>query len=189
MQLDFRFWDGIFYDGRRPTAIATRAIIGYRLNRHADGALVSVSNVGYTWKPGPNLAICRSYPTKHHAPGPACQCGLYAYRDLGELLHNLAPGPAIAQQLILACVAGRGIVRIHERGWRAQYARIVALCDELPALVIGQQGGKLVVGHELIRRESARSLGKTYRVPVVPLSELLEVMRAFGDFAEEMPWT
>ena|SRR2546423_773453 len=190
MQLDLRFWDGIFYDGPRPTSVGTRPVLGFRLNSYSDRGLISITDA-YTWKPGQNLALCRSFPTKHHAPGPACTCGFYACRDLVQLLRGLASGAARlpAQQLIITGVAGRGIVRVHERGWRAQYARIVALCDERPALVFGQEGGRILVGHELLRQEAAPSLGEKYGVPVVPLSELLNAMRSVGDFAEEIPWT
>jgi hypothetical protein len=189
MQLDLRFWDGMFYDGPRPTSIGTRPVLGFRLNWYSDGGLVSLSNLGYTWKPGQNLARCRSFPTKHHAPGPACTCGLYACHDLVQLLRDVASCAASrpTEQLIIAGVAGRGVVRVHERGWRAQYARIVALCNELPVLVFRQEGGTILVGHELIRQEAAPSLGEKYGVPVVPLNDLFNAMRSVGDFAEEMP--
>ncbi len=170
MELDRQVWEGVFYDGPKPTSTRRRPILGFRLNRHSGEALVPLSYAGYVWKPGLNVAVCRSYPTKHHAPGPACRCGLYACHDVNALVHAVGQWGTLrpsAQPLILVGVAGTGVVRIHERGWRAQYARIVALSDEIPALVITHERGKIVVGHELIRKAPARGPYRSARTDVL----------------------
>jgi hypothetical protein len=118
MKLDSKVWDGIFYDGPPPSSTRTRPILGFRMHRVADGGLVSLSNPDYVWKPGKNVAECRSYPTKHHAPGPACRCGFHACHDLNRLMQHLGEwGPLLrpGHQLILVGVAATGIVRIHEQ--------------------------------------------------------------------------
>src|SRR2546428_11262463 len=70
----------------------------------------------------------------HRAPATNCSCGLYAVHDLDRLsgFTNLDP-----DNFVLAGVAGTGIVRVHTEGWRAQFARIVALSVELPEIPVG----------------------------------------------------
>jgi hypothetical protein len=90
--------------------------------------------------------------------------------------------------LVLTAVAGTGIVRIHERGWRAEFARIVAFSDELPELVLWRFGDRQKVkGHKVIGSDLAGALEAKYQVPVVPLKKLAEVMGGAGDFLEGQP--
>src|SRR5438067_9690514 len=90
-------------------------------------------------------------------------------------------------QFILTAVAGSGTVRIHQRGWRAQFARIVAFSDEMPErATIGFFGRAKVRGHRVISETTVQALVDKYQVPVVPLKELPDVMRAAGDFVEGM---
>jgi hypothetical protein len=78
---------------------------------------------------------------------------------------------------VLVGVAGSGIVRIHELGWRAQFARILAFSDEMPSS--GKPQRRLAAG-------VARDLEATYHVPVVPLNKLRDVMFESGEFMEEI---
>jgi len=88
-------------------------------------------------------------------------------------------------QFVLTAVAGSGTVRIHQRGWRAQFARIVAFSDEVPERAsIGFFGKARVRGRRVISEATVQALVEKYQVPVVPLTELLDVMRSAGDFVE-----
>lgn len=198
MKLDPRIWGAVFpelLDSPVPTR--TRPILGFRINRiqivqdaHRSSRLL-LMGFGprtYFWEPGRNVATCSgrgirtsTVPT-HQAPATGCGCGLYACRDLAETrwVPSIASGP-----VVLTAVAGTGIVRIHTRGWRAQFARIVAFSDELPELTAGRFIGRAKVrGHKVIGSDVARALEEKYQVPVVPLAKLAEVMRAAGDFLE-----
>ena len=82
-------------------------------------------------------------------------------------------------------MAGSGTVRIHQRGWRAQFARIVAFSNEMPERnSFGFFGRTKVRGHRVIGEATVEALAKKYQVPVVPLAELPDLMRAAGDFVE-----
>jgi hypothetical protein len=94
---------------------------------------------------------------------------------------------ADSKLLVLTAVAGTGIIRIHERGWRAEFARIVAFSDELPVISLWRLGGAKVSARKVIGSDVARALEKKYQVPVVPLKKLAEVMRGAGDFLEGQP--
>ena len=119
----------------------------------------------------------------------------------------------LANQVVLAAVAGTGIVRIHAFGWRAQYARIVAFSLELPEMPIVPHVRELL-GEASLREDQilrllgydektiraylarkvykqlspvvARALETKYQVPVVPLHQLKDVMADAGVFWEGM---
>ncbi len=203
MNLDPRVWGTVFpelletLDPGTPDPMRTRPILGFRINR-----VLTVRNKycpfwlgvkgfgprAYFWEPGKNVATCSgrgigtSNAPTHRAPATGCRCGLYACRDLAET--RWVPSNA-SEPVVLTGVAGTGIVRIHARGWRAQFARIVAFSDELPELTAGRFIGRgKVRGHKVIGSDVARALEEKYQVPVVPLTKLAEVMREAGDFLE-----
>lgn len=195
MNLDPAVWGAVFpelLDSPVPTG--TRPILGFRVNRiqivqdeHHSSHLF-LRGFGprtYFWDPGKNVATCsgHTFVTSdapiHRVPAPGCACGLYACHDLGEVFWGLPTLRGGFDPFVLTGVAGTGIVRIHERGWRAQFARIVAFSNELPELSSG-----LLRGHKVIDRHVARALEEKYQVPVVPLTRLADVMRAAGDFLE-----
>lgn len=146
MRLDPDVWGNVFPELVPPDETQRRPILGFRLNRvhvvrklwgKPSVVLRSLGSSGYSWGAGRNEAVCwpsgpvvRRQP-RHQAPASGCSCGLYAVHDLNELstLTLLAQG-----DVVLAGVAGAGIVRVHTRGWRAQFARIVALSIELPQI-------------------------------------------------------
>jgi hypothetical protein len=148
---------------------------------------MSLGGWNYCWQPGVNTASCLKHQmgarhvalalfrgeesTHHIAPASGCSCGFYAF-------HNLAKLAAMFQVrhdwngCVLIGVAGSGIVRIHQLGWRAQFARIVAFSDGMPRLL------------DQLDPSIARALEASYQVPVVPLAKLRGVMLELGNFAE-----
>ena len=192
MNLDPRVWGTVFPELLEPTgSIETRPILGFRVNRiqivrdeHPFRlALTGLANRTYFWEPGKNMATC--HRRGHRAPAPGCTCGLYASHDLSGVPWVLTAGASL---FVLTAVAGTGIVRIHERGWRAQFAGIVAFSDEFPAPIVWRFGGRAKLrGLKVISRQVARALEEKYQVPVVPLKKLAEVTRSAGDFLEGQP--
>ena len=148
MKLDPEVWGNVFPELIRPDEMQTRPILGFRINRvqlvrRSSGKssvdLRSMGPTGYSWAVGRNEAVClpsgRTVPgqPRHLAPATKCSCGLYAVHDIDWLSAFTNPAP---DDLVLAGVAGTGIVRIHTNGWRAQFARIVAFSAELPEIPI-----------------------------------------------------
>ena len=193
MQLDPDVWGTVFPELRAAAGSGqTRPVVGFRVNRiHFIGnrrslALTGIGPRTYFWEPGRNIAVCCGPLSGfgnpvHEAPAAGCGCGLYACHDLGALHHF----PTRDDQFVLTGVAGSGTVRIHQRGWRAQFARIVAFSDEIPERTsIGFFGRTKVRSQRVISEATVEALAKKYQVPVVPLTELPDLMRAAGDFVE-----
>ena len=211
MQLDSGVWGTVFPELRAVSGPAeTRPVVGFRVSRiHFIGARRSLALTGigprtYFWEPGRNVATC-SGPIgafgkpPHEAPAAGCGCGLYACHDIAELhLAWMVQGARyIAKmqwdsrfstpydQFVITGVAGSGTVRIHQRGWRAQFARIVAFSDEIPERAsIGFFGRAKAGGHRVVSEPTVQALVEKYRVPVVPLTELPNVLRSAGDFVQ-----
>jgi hypothetical protein len=134
----------------------------------------------------------------HRAPATNCSCGLYAVHDVDRLsaFTNLDP-----DNVVLAGVAGTGIVRVHTEGWRAQFARIVAFSVELPEIRVAPERIRQIEANAIrkarnpsrskeaqgrLSATAAEALEAKYQVPVVPLNKLKEVMGGLGNFLEEM---
>lgn len=180
MKLDPEVWGNIFPDLGGPEETQRRPILGFRINRvqlvrrwwgKPSVTLLSMVRNRYSWKAGRNEAVClvsgRPVPDKlqHVAPGTGCSCGFYAVHDVDRLprLRNLD-----SDYLVLAGVAGTGIVRVHTDGWRAQFVRIVAFSAELPEIPIwtltpGERHVLELFGAtpQGIRQIEAKALGKT----------------------------
>ncbi|HET9849862.1 MAG TPA: hypothetical protein VFR68_15095 [Candidatus Dormibacteraeota bacterium] len=222
VKLEPSIWGSIFPELVKPDDAQVRPILGFRVNRvqlvrrwwgKPSVVLRSMGPSGFIWDPGRNAAVCGfsrwrvvSRP-RHSAPATGCSCGLYACHDLRQLLFP----HVLANQVVLAAVAGTGIVRIHTLGWRAQYARIVALSLELPEMSIVPHVRELLgeasrredqilrllgydenairaqMGRKVYKQLSpviARALETKYQVPVVPLHQLEEVIADAGVFWE-----
>jgi hypothetical protein len=80
-------------------------------------ALQSLTN-DYKWDPDKNIAKC-SQNKPHQVPDIKCTCGFYA-------VYNLIDVP-IGSTGILAVIEGSGKVILGTRGFRCQYAKVVAL--------------------------------------------------------------
>jgi hypothetical protein len=100
----------------------------FRVGVGRDVALRS-TGVNFHWKPGENHAICSgatSGPGGHVAPDPNCHCGFYVLANLDEVESHQAVGDGI----VVGAVMGWGKVVQHgKEGWRAEYAKIIALLD------------------------------------------------------------
>jgi hypothetical protein len=89
----------------------------------ADG--LRAVNFGYIWGPGVNVARCMGRwitpgpPMRHEAPDAGCACGLYARYELVGCSLNAT-----------GVIEASGRVILGTRGFRAEKAKIVALCIE-----------------------------------------------------------
>lgn len=83
------------------------------------------TGLDYHWKKGKNVATCKT-GAAHDAPDQHCQCGLYVLASLKELDSHVQMG----KRVVVGAVMGWGRVVQHgTEGWRAQYAKILALLD------------------------------------------------------------
>lgn len=74
----------------------------------------------------------------HAAPHPRCQCGLYAF-------HRPTPLGAFPRELAGA-IAASGDIEVYEDGFRAQYARVIALA-RLPNTLVPIREAETVAAH------------------------------------------
>jgi hypothetical protein len=97
----------------------------------------------------------------HHTPHASCHCGLHALHRPHVTEPGIPPQPMIVHGAIQAW----GEVEAHRDGFRAEYARIVALtvdpCELTPPSVV-------------------RAVAGAYRVPVVPWEVLPSVALEHG---------
>lgn len=116
----------------RPAA-PLMAITGWRLWRvDPTGILYPYGTALHTmWEFNTTVAGCLRYPVdaylgRHQPPEIGCRCGLYAhkYRPAFAELHVRYTTTVIVG---LGSLWGRVIE--HERGWRAQYGRLLAIVD------------------------------------------------------------
>lgn len=191
MTLDPRVWGAVFPELLgRTNRLGHRPILGFRTNYIAglatgSGPALCLQSMRGThqWQPGVNASRClRGYDNSHQAPARGCTCGFHAWHDLRplECLDELSASAYVMLRVILVGVAASGTVQIHRRGWRAQFARIVALCDEIPVSY-----GIEVRPYKLIDAGTAGSLSERYQVPVVALKDLCREMRSAGEFIWE----
>jgi hypothetical protein len=205
VSLDPAVWGTVFPDlVNRPR----RAILGFRVNRiqltgwpKKRRLMMSLGGWDYCWQAGINTARClrhqmgarhvarfREEDSTHHiAPASGCGCGFYAFHNLATLASMFQLRPPW-NECVLIGVAGSGIIKIHELGWRAQFARIVAFSDGMPRLVdqgVGFEPRANAWGE--LDVSTARALEASYRVPVVPLAKLRDVMLESGNFVEGIP--
>jgi hypothetical protein len=115
-----------------------RELIGFRCWRMPFGApSLQSAYRNHAWRPGVNQATCAS-GKDHTAPDPRCECGLYASHQptaLGATPRELA-----------GAVAASGDIEVYQDGFRAQYARVVALA-RLPDTPITTSEAEVVAAH------------------------------------------
>lgn len=110
----------------------------------------------YVWKLGRNQASCTAHQASedHQAPEPWCSCGFWVLSTLDQLEDHLTVMP----HMVVGAVMGWGKVVQHgEVGWRAQYAKPLALLD----LKMGRKN-----------RGLAQEVAKAYRLPIFERSAL-----------------
>ena len=115
----------------------------WRLGKH--GSLRSFGPIRSLWKPGePYVAICwkNFFPVNaHHAPGPGCGCGIYAW-----MTPPADRKPPVHGARVLWGVAKLwGTVRVADWGYRAQFGRIVALEHALGAVEASTRYGAVLL--------------------------------------------
>ena len=113
------------------------------------------------WQPGVNDARCMYVGftrEPHPVPGEGCDCGLYAHHDAAELRRYHRGDD------VLGAIVGWGDLQVHDNGFRAQHAQVVAL--------VAPTSGALV--------EPARLAAERYGVPLVPGAALAECAAASG---------
>ncbi len=133
-----------------------RELVGFRCWRMPYGApLLQSATSNHAWLRGVNEAVCESM--NHVAPYPRCQCGLYAF-------HRPTPLEATPRELAGA-IAASGDIEIYREGFRAQYARILALA-QIPGMPITIRDAKRVASH--------------YKVPLLTWDRLHELRDARG---------
>lgn len=104
------------FAGRAPDLM--EAVVGFRQWNLEGGRLMPIGAGADVWRGADEIrAECTS--GLHDAPASGCHCGLNAWHDFSaEWLESGG---------VAGVVVGRGAVRVHVDGWRAEYARPVAL--------------------------------------------------------------
>jgi hypothetical protein len=134
------------------------AILGFRIwSLGVKGTLGAIA-AGSIWNHGVNEAVCcpsvaPSKRPKHSSPHPGCVCGFNAFAELGPKLRA-------HQGSVLGAIAAWGDIDVYRAGFRAQYARVVALA--LPP-------GRRVPAGERERLELA---AERYSVPLLAAKDL-----------------
>jgi len=114
-----------------------RELIGFRCWRMPFGApSLQAATSNHVWQRGMNEAVCEGMD--HAAPYPRCRCGLYAF-------HRPTPLEATPRELAGA-IAASGDIEVYREGFRAQYARIIALA-RLPGMPVTITQAETVAAH------------------------------------------
>jgi len=206
MTLDPSVWSGIFDFPPPARPRGTGQIVGMRLcnvaESDSDGGdaeitLLSLGYGDYCWQPGVNQATCdvgrrrqralgnTGRRHRHVAPMRDCSCGFYAGTDVAKL-HRVLGGP-VDGHVVLCGVQAWGKYIVHDWGFRAQYARIVAISDQLPSRVVRDVDGGVisVQARRGIERDVAAYLAEKYHATLTDLVGMASALRAYGDFLKE----
>lgn len=111
-------------------------VVGYRawrvdtvqhLGRVAE-PILHATGVDYHWTPGKNVASCYGglIDGSHPSPLFECHCGFWVFSDLDRLEGYIQ---AIHYDVVGAVMGWGRVIQHGEAGWRAQYARPLALLD------------------------------------------------------------
>jgi len=165
----------------------TTEVIGFRQWRVGDDLELRSGHIADHWLPGDNKATCHGQQNPFDVygrdrvnyckdcPGNDCHCGFYALhrpsfwygKDRDRQRHPfsvvLTFGPE--PDFVAGLIAGWGKVQVHHDGFRAQYAKVVALA-------VPTDGKKRIA--------LARACAAEYGVPTVPQNELERVASEFG---------
>lgn len=134
-----------------PLALAEPAI-GFRRWRVEGETLVALG--GERWPAGDVRAVCRT-GSAHPAPEDGCGCGLYAWHEV--------PDDVEPNNYVLGAVVGWGRLLVHEDGFRAEYARPIALALRTPE-----------------QRGSRAPIAARYGLPVLDPAQLAAFAGEFG---------
>lgn len=114
-------------------------------------------------------------PLDHEAPNEYCSCGIYGWYDSTPLnleeFRGLPPGD-FNDQMIFGTIVVWGRIHFHEFGFKAEYAKPVALTD-----------------HNLLRsdgfKETLRQISREYEIPIMKDTKLASYTRRWGIDAKE----
>lgn len=206
---DFKAWGSIFADLPQDDNLSHERIYGFRYftinsvsvkfvdveKMTVNGIEIDVSGAdtpfsittqptlqslttSFVWRPGWNKAECRNmYKSKVRLPHKSCGCGLYACTDIAQLTRVAGRGN---QTTVLCGVEARGKIVICKRGWRAEQARIVAICTKLPGRIIKDRKGNVIAvqsRYSDIDPETVNSVAAHYGLNVVSLQHIEDEMR------------
>jgi hypothetical protein len=124
-----------------PAPTFSECVIGYReWLVDAAGQLRAITMTRQIWNPGVNTARCRpndhvssfyfqslTAPEAHPAPADGCHCGLYGWNDIREPTSRCDDLGADGRLWAFGAIAAWGDLQVHESGFRASHACIVAL--------------------------------------------------------------
>lgn len=138
-------------------------IVGFRQWWITEDMRLKSGAVDFLWNRD-NEATCLN--AGHKAPSAGCECGLYALHEPSSFWYNKRqyqerPAPGI---LVSGVITAHGLIEVHAEGFRAQYAKIVALAKgstRLSAYVISE-------------------VAKDYGVSLVDSQELVQIAGEYG---------
>lgn len=163
-----------------PRAKRQAPVVGYRawrvnyikhLGRDPDVVLRS-TGTQYQWLPGINEANCMGgdYPGIHTVPLAECTCGFWVMSDLDILEQHIQH---MHFQLVGAVMGWGTVIQHGNTGWRAQYAKPIALLDL-------KEGGK--------NRKLQKQIAKVYGIPIFNRQALEMVVQEHdGTLPLELP--
>lgn len=134
------------------------------------------------WKPGNNDARCLDHD--HPAPEQGCKCGLHAFMEVKDALNY------VSNISVLAAVIGWGRMYFDDLFWRAEKARVIALCAATPYSLKAPSSKPGLAGiythHNHGQWISAAETYVThasamYNVPVLQMNELKDYVLLYGD--------
>ena len=114
----------------------------------------------------------------HLAPHEGCRCGFGAYH-VGALEHSVGH---VEAAMVVGLVVGYDIVLPGSKGWRASYARLMAVMLPRLALVGDRVGHRKMPPPDVLHDVAER-----YGVPVVPRAKLARYASEFGQVLAYQP--
>jgi len=106
----------------------------------------------------------------HPAPHVDCSCGLYGYnrqKDLRIKSELVVPD----DRAVYGIFAAWGRIIFHDKGFRAQYGRPIAVVEK-------------ITGKDDVNQKLFRSIVQKYELNVVPKGKLTDVAKKYGDLVD-----
>lgn len=156
----------------------TQRIIGYRqwvVNSRLELKAVGVGDKAEPWKPGPQRAKCLVYLSEMNLPcipvvDVNCHCGFYALHKLKDAEQY---GGYATTSTVQGIVSAWGRVAVHDSGFRAEYAEIVAIiCPDEKVEKVEQGNYRFPALY--------RGVASKYNVPLIEYKYAEEFAREFG---------
>lgn len=148
-------------------------IVGFR-GFHLEAATDSQAFV-QNWRPGQNKAHCRANGLLHNPPEVDCDCGYYVWADFDRTQKSHWQS---AYGTIIGAVKAHGRVMTSRKGFRAEYAEIIAFWDGSDC--VGDIHGWANFGVDA-NEEVLYKLSMTYEVPILSKSEIKDLAQKVPD--------